>query len=284
MVEVVCLQVAKCRVYIWSGVSHHTVCSSSHRLRRLCRGRAAKTRSPGHASSTTSGSTMPRSTPQSEARRTPKQADAAALVLARAHLERFRQSANPADLTAARDGLKQIDPARLAASDRVELMIGLGELLYFDDQAGAAAEEFELALGRVDQQQLTDRERVLDWWASALDRQAQIGPASEQRTLYTSIVARMDDELRRNPDSAVASYWLVAGARGSGDLERAWDAAIAGWVRASLAGPGASGMAAATGRGASGAPQHLDRIVNQAIIPERARESSPSEDSADRWP
>ena len=203
-----------------------------------------------------------------EARQAPDLADAAALVLARAHLERFRMSANAADLMAARDALTRIHPARLPPSERVELIIGLGEWLYFDDRAGAAAEEFELALAHVDQRNPNARERVLDWWASALDRHAQLGLESDRRPLYTRIVQRMEEELRRDAGSAVASYWLVAGARGSGDLERAWDAAIAGWVRAPLAGDRREALRA-----------DLDRIVSQAIIPERARRTSSPEDS-----
>jgi len=194
------------------------------------------------------------------ARRLPGMADAATLVLARAHLERFRAASDAADLTAAHRELQQIHVAELAPLDRVELVIALGEALYLDDRAGAAAEEFQIALGRIDQGNAAVRERVLDWWAGALDRQAQLGPESERRTIYERIMDRMDDELRRDPGSAVASYWLVAGARGSGDLERAWDAALAGWVRASLAGARSAALRA-----------DLDRIVSQAIIPERAR-------------
>ena len=204
-----------------------------------------------------------------EARLAPKLADAATLVLARAHLERFRQSANPTDLVAARDALQQIHPALLAPSDRVELIIGLGESLYLDDRAGAAAEEFELALPRLDTTNPNARERVLDWWATALDRQAQLGPESERRPLYARIVNRMEEELGRDAGSAVASYWLVAGARGSGDLERAWGAAIAGWVRASMAGDHRVTLRI-----------DLDRIVVQAIIPERARQTSSPADVA----
>ena len=198
-----------------------------------------------------------------EARRRPELADAGGLVLARALLERFRQSANPADQMAARDALTKIDPARLGAADRLELMIGLGESLYFDDQAGAAAEEFELALAHLDGRDPSARERVLDWWASALDRQAQLGPEAQQGLPYARIVRKMEEELRRDAGSAAASYWLVAGARGSGDVERAWDAAIAGWVRAALAGDRRSALRA-----------DLDRIVRQAIIPELARQTS----------
>ena len=45
----------------------------------------------------------------------------------------------------------------------------------------------------------------------------------------------MSAELATDGGSAPASYWLAVAARGTGDLERAWQAAIAGWVRASLA-------------------------------------------------
>ena len=78
-------------------------------------------------------------------------------------------------------------------------------------------------------------ERALDWWATALDRQAQALPAADAPTSYSRIVARMEQELRRDPASAPASYWLAAAARAAGDLDRAWAAASAGWVRAALA-------------------------------------------------
>jgi hypothetical protein len=203
------------------------------------------------------------------ARVSPRTADAAALILARAYLERFRAVSDAADLAAAHRELQQVHAEALAPTDRVELVIALGEALYFDDKAGAAAEQFEIALGRVGDGNLTIRERVLDWWASALDRQAQIGPEGERRAIYARIMSRMDDELRRDAGSAVASYWLVASARGSGDLERAWDAALAGWVRASLTGDRSAALRV-----------DLDRIVSQAIIPERARMMFPSASSA----
>ena len=37
----------------------------------------------------------------------------------------------------------------------------------------------------------------------------------------------MDDEIQRDPGSAVANYWLAVAARGAGDLDGAWNAAIA---------------------------------------------------------
>ena len=161
------------------------------------------------------------------ARHSPQLADTASLIMARSLLERYRRESNADDLAAAKTELQQIRPAGLIPIDQVELVIAFGELLYLSDQPGAAAEEFERALDLIDPKNPSARERVLDWWASAIDRQAQMRTESERTTLYTRIVVRMQEELGRNSGSAVASYWLVAGARGSGDLDRAWDAAFA---------------------------------------------------------
>jgi hypothetical protein len=195
----------------------------------------------------------------------PDLADRARVVLARATLERFRRSSDPADLAAARETLAQIKAASLDAADRLDLIIATGESLFLEDKAGAAAEQFELALGRIDPKQAERREMILDWWASALDRQAQMVSAAEGRAIEMRIVARMEEELRRDEDSAPASYWLVAGARGTGDVERAWSAAIAGWVRAAQA--GRRGVTLQT---------DLNRYVVQVVIPERARQLAAS--------
>jgi hypothetical protein len=202
------------------------------------------------------------------ARHTPQLADAAGLIVARSLLERYRKLSDMADLEAARMELQQIKPAALTPSDQAELVIALGELLYLDDQPGAAAVEFEVALDRVDPKG-PSRERVLDWWASALDRQARMRSEDERAPLYARIVARMEEELRRDTASAVASYWLVAGARGTGDLDRAWDSAFAAWARASFTGDRRAQLRA-----------DLDQIVTQAIIPERARLQAPSGSAA----
>ena len=212
-----------------------------------------------------------------DAARTPELASAAQLVVARALLERFRAGGDMEDAAAARDALKQVKASELAEDDRVELTIALGESLYFDGQAGAAAEQFELALASRsaklqpnDRRTAVRRERLLDWWATALDRQAQAAPEPAARALQTRIVRRMEEELRADMGATVASYWLAAAARSSGDIERAWDAAIAGWVRVSQLG--------ARGSSARG---EIDALVTRAIIPERARSISPgSPDSA----
>jgi hypothetical protein len=201
-----------------------------------------------------------------EARKIAGSVDVASLVFARAHLERFRLTANAVDLGAARDALRQVNSTRLTSSERVELLIGLGEMLYLDDRCGAAAEQFDLAVAQFDRAD-PNAGRALEWWASALDRQAQLDPATDQQTLYALILRRMEDELRRDAGSAVASYWVAAAARGVGDLQRAWDAAIAGWVRARLAGDRSVALRA-----------DLDRLVRQAVIPERARQMASSGD------
>jgi hypothetical protein len=79
----------------------------------------------------------------------------------------------------------------------------------------------------------------------------------------------MHEELRRDAGSAPANYWLAVAARGTGDLDAAWDAAIAAWVRATL-GPASSSALRAD----------IDRLVTQALVPERAR-LRPSGDQAD---
>jgi hypothetical protein len=190
----------------------------------------------------------------------PRLADAARLVIARAHLERYRQTAEAADLAQARDTLRAIDATRLPQREQAELLVGLGEWLFFAERFGAAAELFANALARLDSRLSPGtRGRVLDWWASAMDRHAQRTP-SRKDSVYSDMLKRLDEELRDDPGSSAANYWAVVAARGFGDLERAWHSAMAGWVRAGLA----------PDRGAS-LRADIDRFVLTSIIPERAK-------------
>jgi hypothetical protein len=194
-----------------------------------------------------------------DARVEPGLADGARLVLGRIHLERFRRSANPEDLASARDALREVDPRSFSERERLELTIGLGEALYLNDQFGAAAEVFESTLDRA--APLVGpaaRERLLDWWATALDRQAQTRPREAREPVYRRVLDRMQHELAEDPGSTPAVYWLIAAARGVGDLERAWYLTMAGWVRAQLARDRGAALRA-----------DLDRLMMQAIIPER---------------
>lgn len=195
-----------------------------------------------------------------EEARAGERADAADLIAARAYLERFRESAAAADLTSARDRLRRINPERFGAGERVEFIIGLAEALYLDQSAGAAAEVFESVLARREDLLPDARERVLDWWASALDRDVRPRPDIERQTVYRKIRDRMQAELGARPVSTIAAYWLAAAAWAQGDLRAAWDAAQAGWVLAPLARD-----RGATLRG------ELDRLVQRGIAPDRAR-------------
>jgi hypothetical protein len=195
-----------------------------------------------------------------EARLNPAWADSADLIAARAALERFRQSAEADDLTSARNRLRRVDPLRFGPRERVEYIVGLGETLYLDGSYGAAADVFDSVLARPGALTAGERERVIDWWASALDRDARPRTDFERQAVYQRVRDRMNAEIAATPTSAAAVYWLSAAARGQGDLQSAWDAAQAGWVRASLASDRGRALRA-----------DLDQLVTRALIPERAR-------------
>jgi tetratricopeptide (TPR) repeat protein len=193
-----------------------------------------------------------------EALRSRESANGARLVLGRIHLERFRTSAKPEDLTAGRDSLRSLDPGALDQRERLELLVGLGETLYLEERFGAAAEIFDAALGRASTLGPAAHERLIDWWATAVDRIAQQGPRESRDALYQRLLKRMDETLAQDPGIAPASYWVAAAARGTGDLERAWHASKAAWVRSQFA------------RDKAPLRADIDRLVVQGIIPERA--------------
>ena len=194
-----------------------------------------------------------------EARLLPGRADSADLIAARAYLERFRDSAASDDLSNARERLRRLNPHRLPSGERVELIVGLGEALFFEGSYGAAADIFDSVLA---QPELGPdaRERALDWWATAIDRDARPRTELERQPLYARIREHMEHELIDHPSSAVAAYWLTAAARGQGDLQAAWDAALAAWVRSPLAADDGDALRA-----------DIDRLVIRALVPERAK-------------
>ena len=132
-----------------------------------------------------------------DALRIPASADGARVVLGRIHLERYRRSSAPADLADATPRSRAVDPRRLEPRERIELPVGLAEALYLEDRFGPAAELFESALDASATLGPEAHGRVLDWWATALDRQAQTRPSAERAELYARIVARMERSSRR---------------------------------------------------------------------------------------
>jgi hypothetical protein len=200
------------------------------------------------------------------ARKTPETADAAAIVLARAHLERYRQVPDPADLGAARAALSAVGVDRLGTPDRAEFLIALGGSLFLEDDFGAAAEIFESAMEIAPAAGETARESVLDWYGSAMERWAAPYVTSRRAVMLARLVTRMESEQAKNPGSRAASYWLSAGLRAQGELDRAWQAAIAAWVRAPIAGNNALALRA-----------DIDRLVLEGIIPDRGKEAPEGE-------
>jgi tetratricopeptide (TPR) repeat protein len=183
----------------------------------------------------------------------------ARLIMGRARLERFRQAGAARELEDARADFQAADPRTLDARERIELQVGLGELLYLEERFGPAAELLDPVVGSSTVLASDAHERALDWWATALDRQAQALPAAERALVYPRVIERMEQELRRDPGSAPATYWLAASTRAAGDLDRAWSAAAAGWIRAVLT----------RDRGVT-LRADLDKLVTQAIIPDKA--------------
>ncbi|MGE3345645.1 MAG: hypothetical protein AB7L71_19655 [Vicinamibacterales bacterium] len=181
----------------------------------------------------------------------------AALIRSRALLEQYRRGGDVADVALARQSLLLADPERLSPRERAERRLATAELLFVDEQYGAAAEAFALSLSET-----TDtaaRTRVLDWWAASLDRYAQVAPDGERQRRYARLLAGLDAE----PAGAVTQYWRAAAYRGVEDLDRAWAVAVAAWIQAPDL---ASGVAAVASLRAD-----IDRLMRDAIIPERAR-------------
>jgi len=208
-----------------------------------------------------------------QARAVPALSAPAAVVLARASLERYRQTAQPADLVTAREALRTVAASALEPRDQVELLVAVGISLYLDediafgDRFSAAAEAFEGALGRAGLLDPNSRDLLFEWWAGSLDRQAQQGPESGRRVVYARVLAAAEKALAADVAAVSASYWLAAAARGCDDLSRAVGAAAAGWIRA-----GSMGARGAILRA------DLDRLMVQVVLPERARELAPGAD------
>lgn len=194
--------------------------------------------------------------------------DDARLLLGRALLERHRASRTPEDLAQARGALQAVDASALTDRGRIDLVVGLGEALYLDGQYRPAAALLEPVLEQMGLLPSAAREQVVDWWATAMDRYAQTRPPEERTDVYDGVSARLQVHLGRYPDSSAASYWLPASALARGDLELAWDLALAGWVRSTLAPD--KGVQLRT---------DLDRLVTQALIPERVKRISDDPDS-----
>jgi hypothetical protein len=192
--------------------------------------------------------------------KTPETQDLAAVVLARAHLERYRERVDPADLAAARDALGSVRTSVLEPRARLEYLLALGQALFLEDEFGAAAELFASAVPAAHglDEELADA--FIDWWGSAVERQANLADRTTRTALFQALADRVREAQAVSPGSAAAAYWIAAALRGAGEATAAWHAAAAGWVRARLAGARAANLRA-----------DLDKLVLQGIIPDRVR-------------
>ena len=184
----------------------------------------------------------------------------ATLIAARARLEKFRQKNDTEDLSAARADLVSLNPRNLAPQEIIEWQIGLGTALFLENQPGPASEMFAAILPTA-RKLLTpaEIEKLVEWWASTAARVAESQIGDARKDAYVSMLKTVRDELERNPLSWPASYWLVVAARGAGDLDGAWNAAVTGWIRAGSQEDGRH------------LRDDLDRFVTQTLIPERAQ-------------
>ena len=207
-----------------------------------------------------------------QARLLPGTTDAADLIGARAYLERFRGTSAPDDLANARERLRRLNPERFPPRERTEYIVGLGEALYFDNAFGAAATVFDTILRSGDLLAGPSREHVLDWWATAVDRDARAHPEPERQAAYQRVRDRMQVELADRPGSAAAAYWLSAAGLGQGDWQAALSAAQAGWLRASLSPNGGAKLR-----------EDLDQLVQRGILGERRSSAQAQEALKADW-
>ena len=191
----------------------------------------------------------------------PNAVPSATLIAARARLERFRRADDATDLALARNELISLNPRSLSPQEAIEWQIGLGSALLLDHQAGAAAETFTTVMPSA--RALlppAEYDKLVEWWASTLSRVAEgMQAAPARKDAYAAMHALVSDELERNPLCRPATYWSVVAARGAGDFDRAWNGAIAGWIRAGNEPEGRQLRV------------DLDRFVTQTLIPERAQ-------------
>jgi hypothetical protein len=209
-----------------------------------------------------------------QAQTLPATRPAAGVVLARAHLERYRDAGDPTDLVAARAALSTVQTAGVPVRVRIDYLFGLGQALFFDNSLGAAAELFASATAAAWAVDASAGEAMTDWWGSAVERELDGQPSEVRRGRFQQLADDMRQELARHPTAAAPAYWVAVALRGAGDPERAWDAAVAAWVRAPLTGDSAATLRA-----------DLDRLVLDAIIPDlaAARPAGEQTAAASQW-
>ena len=159
----------------------------------------------------------------------------------------------------ARSAPARCSSASLSPRDQVDLLIGLGQALYFGEVYGAGRGSLRHGAreGHAAERARSDRCCSTGGPPRSTARRS-CGPSIAARRSTQRIGERMDRELHDDPSNARRQLLAVIAARGAGDLDLAWSAAISGWVRSTL-NPATTEQLRAD----------LDRVVGQALIPER---------------
>ena len=187
--------------------------------RRRGRGRAPNPIfSAAPAASTTRGSTTRRSRPRNWPPRRPATASSARLIMGRARLERFRQAADRRASSTRRERISRaVDPRALDPRERIELQVGLGRAPLSRGalrSRGRAARARRGLVGDAGAGRARARARLVGHRARPPG--AVAAARRSARLVYPRIIERMEQELRRDPASAPATYWLAASARAAG--------------------------------------------------------------------
>jgi hypothetical protein len=192
--------------------------------------------------------------------RKPSVGPSTALIIARSQLEKFRKLGDADALVMARAGLVSLNPGDLAPQEVIEWHVGIATVLFLENQLGAAVDIFSTVMPSArDRLSEAELEKLLEWLGTSMSRLAETLTAEPRKQAYQKLRAHVRLELERNPLSRSALYWTAVSERGAGDLDSAWAAAVAAWIR--------------TG----GDPERqqlrsdVERFVTQTLIPERAQ-------------
>jgi len=185
---------------------------------------------------------------------------ATAVIVGRSRLERFRTLQDPQELDRARADLAAVNPMQLSPQERMEWQMGLGEALLLDNQPGPASEILSTLVPSA-RPRLTsvENEKLLEWLAVSISRFAETLAGDARNGQYHRLLTTLAAILQNEPASRAANYWSVVASRGTGDLESAWNLAMAGWVRAG------------SDQRSGSLRNDLDQFVTRTLIPERAR-------------
>ena len=197
------------------------------------------------------------------------------LIAARAYLERFRDSAAPTISTTRAIVCAASIRSASSPRERAEYIVGLGETLFFDGAYGAAA-TLRSDRSRARRAAAGDaRERVLDWWATALDRDARPRAEIERQPMYQRIRdADAATSSATNPVSAVGRVLAGGGrARARAICRRRGMRRSPAWVRAPLA----------ADRGARSAPISIGSCCARIVARARTGDCADARSAAAEW-